>query len=570
MHARAPQSSRRDRTLAAWPVLLALLLTGLVYRDVGRYGFINYDDPVYVSDNPQVTGGLSPAALGWAFTTGHAGVWVPATWVSLQADASLAGPGPAGFHRTNLLLHLLNVVLVFLLARRLCGSAAASGVVAALFGVHPVNVEAVAWVTARKDLLMAAFLLGAVLVALAAADARRRATAGVLAALAMLAKPAAVVAGPLLLLVVRSLSWRPNAPRRGWKPDLAWTAGLLAIAAAVSLAALKLAPGEDLAARFRKPVAVRAGEALVGVFRYLHRLAWPTHLTVRYPDAAVTTTLVPALLAGAALIALTYAAYRWRRRAPLVALGWGWFLLCLLPSLGLVQGGQLPLADRYAYVAGIGVWLLLAGAALQVAAGRRALQAAALAIGVVACAGATIGSVRQVATWRDDGAFWQHALAVNPDSELAHVNLGLHLDAQHKPAEALPHLEAALALVPRGDTHYDAGNVCVELGRAADAERHFRSALQLKPELVEASLNLGALLAQQGRLDDARLVLLAAEERRPDVASLQYNLALIASLQGDAADAQDRCRRALKLDPAHAGARELLAGISAQTRTTSP
>ncbi len=558
--------SRRDRTLAAWPVLLALLLAGFVYRDVGRFGFINYDDPVYVSGNPHVLQGLTPAGLGWAFTTGHAGVWVPATWVSLQADATLAGDGPAGFHRTNLLLHLLNVVLVFLLAWRLCGSAPAAAVIAALFGVHPVNVEAVAWVTARKDLLMAAFLLGSLLLGLAAADMRRRVGAGALAALAMLAKPAAVIAGPLLLLVVRSRAWKPSAMRRAWKPDLAWAGGLVALAAAVSLAAIKLAPSTDLAARFHKSLPVRCGEAAVGVFRYLRRLAWPADLAVRYRDQDVATTLAPALLAIAALAGLTWAAYRWRRRAPLVALGWGWFLLCLLPSLGIVQGGQLPLADRYAYVAGVGVWLALAGAALQLAAGRRAWRAAALVLGMVACAAATTGSLRQVATWRDDDAFWSHALAVNPDSELAHVNLGLALDAQRKPAEALAHLDAALALVPRGDTHYNAGNACLELGRTAEAERHFRAALQLKPELMEASLNLGALLAQQGRLDDARLVLLAAEERHPDVASLQYNLALIASLQGDAATASDRCRRTLKLDPSHAGARELFARLAAATR----
>ena len=473
-----------------------------MYRDVGRFGFINYDDPLYVSDNPQVTGGLSPASLGWAFTTGHAGVWVPLTWASFQVDASLAGPGPAGFHRTNLLLHLLNVVLVFLLVRRLAGSGAGAAVAAALFGVHPVNVEAVAWVTARKDLLMTAFLLGAAVITSGAASGRRRSAAGVLAGLAMLAKPAAVIAGPLLWLVACSHSWRSETARRSRRADLVWSSGLLAVAVGVSFVALSLAPDQELAGRFRKPLIVRLCEALVGIFRYLRRLAWPADLTVRLPDAAVSATLPAALLAGAALAALTFAAWRWRRRAPLVALGWGWFLLCLLPSLGLVQGGQLPLSDRYVYLAGVGLWLLLVGGALQATAGRRVLKGMALAIGVTVCAAAAAGASRQVATWRDDESFWRHALAVHADSELAHVNLALRLEARQQPAEALEHLDAALALYPRGDTHYNAGNVCAGLGRTDDAERHYRRALELKPELVEASLNLGAL--RRSRVDWTR------------------------------------------------------------------
>ena len=157
------QHSLRQLVQAAWPALLALLVTFVVYRDVSQYDFVNYDDDLYVYENPHVTGGLSPGAIRWAFSNGQAGVWIPATWLSFQLDASLYGAGPAGFHRTNLLLHLLNVLLVFLVVRRLTGTQVGAALAAAVFGVHPVNVEAVAWVTARKDLLMTSFLLGAVL-----------------------------------------------------------------------------------------------------------------------------------------------------------------------------------------------------------------------------------------------------------------------------------------------------------------------------------------------------------------------------------------------------------------------
>ena len=196
------QQSQPNPARSLWLILLPLLVTILVYRSVGSFDFVNFDDDLYVYENPQVTGGLSPAAIGWALTTGHAQVWIPATWLSFQLDASLFGPGPAGFHRTNLLLHLVSVSLVWLLGRRLTGSAAAATLAAALFGAHPLNVEAVAWVTARKDVLMGPFLLGSVLAWVSLAGRARWLVTGALAVLAMLAKPAAVVA-PLLLLLRR-------------------------------------------------------------------------------------------------------------------------------------------------------------------------------------------------------------------------------------------------------------------------------------------------------------------------------------------------------------------------------
>jgi tetratricopeptide (TPR) repeat protein len=555
--------SLRQLLQAAWPVLLALLVTVVVFRDVGRYGFVNFDDDVYVYENPRVTDGLSPGAIGWALSTGQAGVWIPATWLSFQLDASLSGAGPAGFHRTNLLLHLLNVLLVFLVVRGLTGTPVGAGLAAALFGVHPVNVEAVAWVTARKDLLMTSFLLGAVLAGLSVDRRGRRIAAGALAVLAMAAKPAAVMTPLLLLLVARWRFWRPEGPRRRWSADLAWTGGLLVFAAGVAFATYRLAHGVELSERFRRPLLVRAGEAAVGVFRYLRRLAWPEDLAVRYSDAVLRTSVGPALLAGVVLVVLTVAAVRWRRRAALPALGWGWFLVCLLPSLGIVQGGQLPLADRYVYCAGVGLWAALVGLACRATGSRRSLRAVALVVGLALVFAAAAGARRQVAVWRDSEQFWRHELAVNANSELAHRNLGVLLDARGRPDEALPHLDAALAIRPRAETHYNAGNVCAKRGRAAEAEQHFRSALRLDPALTGAALNLGALLVRQSRLPEARDVLLAAEARQPDLAPVQYNLAVIAWLQGDLAGAQARCRRALELDPAHAGARDLLAKIAA-------
>lgn len=560
------KTSLRDLVRRWWPALPSLLLCLFVYHDVGRYAFVDFDDDLYVRDNPRVTDGLGVAAAGWALTTGHAGVWIPATWLSFQLDATLFGPGPTGFHRTNLLLHLLVVLLVFALARRLGLASAPAMLAAALFGAHPLNVEAVAWVTGRKDLLMTAFLLGAAMAWLSVSPRRRQLGGGLLAVLAMMAKPAAVVA-PLLLALVgcRRPTDVGGPPRSSARRELLAAAPWLVASAGVSILTWRLARSAEFGAPVTTPPAERLAAAATGVFRYLGKLAWPHDLAVRYPDADLRAAPAWAVLAALALVGLTVAAWRGRRRAPLAAFGWIWFLLCLLPSLGLVQGGQLPMGDRYAYAAGIGVFIAATGTAWNSVAGRWRGRGRWLVLApALVLAGVGAVSARgQAVLWREPTALWRHALAVTRDNDVAHMSLGVLLDNAGRSEEALGHLEAALAIKQRSETHYNAGNVCGRLGRVADAERHYRQSLQLYPGRLEAALNLGALLGQQGRLPDAREVLLAAAARRPESAAVQYNLAAVAWLQGDFAEARARCGLALGSDPGHAGARELLARLQA-------
>lgn len=549
-----------------WPALPPLLLCLFVYHDVGRYAFVNFDDDLYVRDNPRVTDGLGAGAAGWALTTGFAGVWIPATWISFQLDASLFGPDAGGFHRTNLMLHLLNVVLVLALARRLGLASAPAMLAAAIFGVHPLNVEAVAWVTARKDLLMTAFLLGATLAWLGWSQRRRQIVGGPLAVLAMMAKPAAVVA-PLLLALAgcrRSAgddgSARPSA-RRELSAAMPW----FIASAGVAVLTWRLASSEEFGAPVTTPLPARLAAAVTGVFRYLGKLAWPHDLAVRYPDADLHVAPALVALAALALAGLTFAAWRGRRRAPLAAFGWGWFLVCLAPSLGVVQGGQLPMGDRYAYAAGIGIFIAVMGLAWDAAAGRWRDRGRWLVLGPMlglVCVGA-VAARGQAVLWREPTALWRHTLAVTRDNDVAHTNLGVLLDEAGRSEEALQHLEAALAIKPRSETHFNAGNVYGKLGRAVDAERHYRQTLRLNPGRVEAALNLGALLGQQGRLPEAREVLLSAAALRPESASVQYNLAAVAWLQGDYSEARSRCAQALASDPGHAGARELSARLQA-------
>ena len=555
-----------------WPILLPLLATVFVYRDVGTFGFVNFDDDLYVYENSRVTDGLSWSSAAWAFTTGHAQIWIPATWLSLQADASVSGPGPAGFHRTNLGLHLLSVVLVWLLARRMTGDVPAATLAAALFGVHPLNVEAVAWVTGRKDVLMAPLLFGSVLAWLSLNGRARWPVVGALAVLAMLAKPAAVVLPGLLLLAAMWRNARADAAAgaAGDGPPCrfgtgAWTflAVLSAAAGAVAWVTVRLARGGEMGLPPPVPLVQRLADAVAGVGLYLERLAWPRHLAVRYPEAGLEARPVLALFVGLALAALTVAAVLRRRRAPLAAFGWFWFLLCLLPSSGLVQGGQLPMGDRYVYVGAVGLWIAGSAGLARAVAGRPRGRWLAVLLGTALTAGATVAASRQVEVWRSGDALWRHALEVTRDNDIAHQNLAVLLDAAGRPEEALTHLETAIAIRPRSETLFNAGNICAGLQRAGEAEKNYRGALRLNPGLIEAAQNLGSLLGTQGRLDEARDVLLAAAARRPDAASLQYNLAVVAWMQGDGEEAAVRCRNALSLEPGHAAARDLQVKVQA-------
>ncbi len=566
MKAAARPAPSRALFRSLWPVLLPLVLAVVVYRDVASYRFVNFDDDLYVEQNAHVMGGPTPANLGWALTARHGDVWVPATWWSLQCDAGVSGPEPGGFHRTNLVLHLLNVVLVFLLARRLGGGAFAATFASALFAVHPLNVEAVAWVTARKDVLMGAFLLGACLGWLSLSGRRRWLVTGVLGLLAMMAKPAAVVLPGLLLL----LSWwerQRDAARAGakpapWRANLVLPAVLVAAAIGVAIVTVDFSRTGEMGA----PVPISAGQrvldAATGVGRYLARLAWPHNLAVRYPEAGLRLAAPAAAALGALWLALT-AFLAWRRgRAPLAALGWFWFLACLLPSIGLVQGGQLPMGDRYVYLGAIGLWVLGAVALEQATARRGALRPVAIGVAVVVVGLLAVGARRQAVTWRTGDSLWRHALAVTRDNDIAHQNLAVLLDAEGRADEALTHLDAAIAIRPRSETHFNKANLLAALGRMPEAEQNYRAALRLNAGLYEASLNLGSLLGMQGRFDEARAVLLAAAAKQPNLAPLQYNLAVVAAKQGDWAEAGARCRRALELDPSHQGSRELMARIA--------
>jgi len=407
------------------PLFVALALfvaTLLLYAPSGRFAFLNYDDDVYVTANEGVRGGLSAAGLRWAFTTGHAANWHPLTWLSHQLDVTLFGLDAGAHHRTNAVLHALNAALAFLALRALTGAPLRSALAAALFAWHPLRVEAVAWVAERKELLATACGLACLLAYASWArrgGAPRLALAWTFLALGLLAKPMLVTLPFVLLLLDRWPLGRGAGAAR-WREKLPFL--LLALASAAVTWSVQRAGGALGPLESVGP-GTRLANAALATALYLGKTLVPTGLAVFHPHPALGGGPAPlaVALALAALAACTALAFRARRRVPAVWTGWLWFTGTLVPVLGLVQVGLQGWAERYTYLPSLGLGLALVWG-LAALAERAHAERAALAGALAVLALAGLGTLRQLATWRDSRTLFTHAVAVD-GSAVAHVQL---------------------------------------------------------------------------------------------------------------------------------------------------
>jgi Flp pilus assembly protein TadD len=575
--------------------LAAALLAGatfLLYLPVRDHGFLSYDDPVYLTGNPLVRGGLSARSVGEAFGSLHGGNWHPLTWLSHMADVSLFGLSPGPLHLANVAWHALNAILFSLLVLVLAGRLAPAFALGLLFAAHPVHVESVAWLSQRKDLLAACFSLTALL--LWARYARRPGAGRYLAAvgaaaLALMAKPTAVVL-PLLLLV---LDWWPlgrwQGRRGGGMVALAVEkAPLLALSVLAGLVTFLAQAREGAVGTLLSlPLHGRVANALVSLVLYLRDAVWPWRLAVFYPHPGA----LPAWQAFLALLLLggiTWVALRRRNRWPGFLAGWLLFLAMLLPVLGLVQVGAQGRADRYLYLPLAG--LLLIPLSLRRPAGG---GPAALVLMAVPLVYFSLATRDYLGHWRDSAALFQRAarvtrgnwvahlalgveasrrgdhgaaeghyreaLAHNPDSFDAQNNLGLSLLERGRSAEALPHLLRADALRPGDPVLLDnLGSALQGTGRVEEAVAAHRRSLELDPGRSGPRVNLGAALMRAGRLAEAEGELRRVLGSDPDHAVAHYDLGLVLERLGRPGEAAAHFRRASLLRP---GYREALAGL---------
>jgi len=594
----APTSSSRARWVTLCLAVALAAITAAVYAPVRHHDFVSIDDPLYVSGNPAVSRGLTWEGVKWAFTTGHAANWHPVTWLSHMADVEMFGMTPGRHHLMSAALHVVNTLLLFLLLARMTGREGPSAFVAALFAVHPLHIESVAWIAERKDVLSALFWLLTTWAYVACVRAKGTGRqAGfylltlVLYALGLLAKPMLVTL-PLVLLILDwwplnrlsrpiagGLDAGPGGPtpagdardqrqpgRRGCLPhELVWEkVPLLALAAASSVITFVVQQrGGAVSDLAYVSLAHRAANAVVSYGAYILKTVWPADLIAfyRYPPSVPVVSLAVSALFFAGVTWLTVRA---ARRRPYLLAGWLWYLVTLAPVIGLVQIGRQAMADRYTYIPLIGIFVMIAWGARDLAAGktiavapaRKAVSRVALpAVAVALVAALAVAARAQVGHWADSTSLWTHALEVDPGNYFAHNSLGAIASDAGRTDEAIEHFSRAVRFGPDyPEAFNNLGLMYARQGRAADAVEQYRRALALNPGLAPAHGNLGLALVTLGRIDEAMPAYEAAIRLEADAAIYRSNLGAALYQQGRAADAIAPFTKALELDPALAQA----------------
>jgi tetratricopeptide (TPR) repeat protein len=549
-----------------WKITACLFLavaTLAVYSQLRTHQFVNFDDNLYVTDNPVVQEGLTLKGLSWAFTTTRTGNWHPLTWLSHMLDCQLFGLNPAGPHLTNLAFHLANSLLLFLWLAYLTSSLGCSFMVAALFALHPMHVESVAWVAERKDVLSTCFWL---LTMWAYVWQVQRPGWGryllilICFTLGLMAKPMLVTLPFVLLLVDYWPLGRlalPGPAAASSPPGVALRRLLWEKAPLFTLSALfcliTVYAQRNVGAFWSLktlPFGARLANALAAYVSYLGQMFWPLHLAVAYPHAKDGLPLWQPLAAGLLLAGLSFLALRQARRQPYLPVGWFWYLGTLVPVIGLVQVGQQAMADRYTYVPFIGLFMALVWGTAALAARWRAPRfLLPVGAGVVLSALAVCTWV-QAGYWRNSITLFGHTLQVTKENALAHTNLGIALAMRGRLDQAVAHYTEALRIKPDfAEVHYNLGVVLAAQGRLEQAKAQFIETLRLKPKIAEAHNGLGEILAAQGKIDQAKAQYTEALRLKPNLARARNNLGEVLADQGKVEEAIAQFKKAIEIQP---------------------
>jgi protein O-mannosyl-transferase len=556
------------------PALVGALLaaaTFAVYAGVLRNAFVSYDDEVYVVRNAHVRSGLTPGSAAWSLTATGAANWHPLTWMSHMADVSLWGMRPGGHHATSVLLHAANALLVFLLLRRGTGAAGRSAAAALLFALHPLRVESVAWVAERKDVLSTLFGLAAI--GAWAAWVRRRHPGAYAASLALFAaslmSKATFVTLPFLLLILDFWPLGRIGPTRKTQPAAASPSlsrvllekvPYLFLSAAAGLITLRAQRAGGATEALPVALFPRVENAIVACARYLGKIFWPTKLAVLYPHAG--TSLGWKTWAAAALLAvISAAAVALRRRHPYLLAGWIWYLVALLPVIGLVQVGWQSIADRYTYVPSLGIGAAIVWTVAETAPKGlpRPWLAAASAAVLLAL---SVLTVRQIATWRDSLALYEHAVAVTGPNETMQIDLGNELARRGRTEEAARHFSEALRIAPGSkDSLYALGSLALARGRYGEARERFEEAVRLHPSFAEAEIQIAVSYIRESRPADAVTHAGRALGIRPAMPDALYVLGSALDALGRAAEAKEQYEAAIAARPDYAEAHQNLGDL---------
>ena len=527
--------------------LILVIVTLAVYWQAGNHAFVNFDDDKYVTENPNVRTGITLKNVKWAFTSTHAANWHPLTWLSHMMDCQIYGLNPGGHHFTNVLFHILNTILLFLIFRRMTGALWKSAFVAALFALHPLHVESVAWVAERKDVLSTFFwmlTMGAYVLYTERPGIKIYLITVLLFALGLMAKPMLVTLPFVLLLLdywplgrfhirhvddsqhiddvsTKDTRRKKGKPRHGaenvvqadknttsnyrWSlvlPLLREKIPFLILAAVSSIVTFSVQQGGGaVGSLYAFPFIVRISNALASYISYIEKMLWPQHLALLYPHV-----LAGWKIAGACLILIffSYMAVRVMKRFPYIIVGWFWYLGTLVPVIGLVQVGSQSMADRYTYVPLIGIFIIIAWGASDILT-RWQYRRAFLAISAGCILSVlTIVTWMQLQYWQNSISLFEHTINVTTDNFTMHCCMGTALAEQGKIDEAVVHYTEALKIKPDyAEAHYGRGVVLQEQDKIDEAISHYTEALKIKPDYADVHYNLGIALVRQGRVDEA-------------------------------------------------------------------
>ena len=554
----ASVSSRNDILIA-----IALALATLaVYGQVKNHQFISLDDDLYIVNNPMIAKGLTLEGIKWAFATFHASNWHPLTWISHMFDSQLFGL-VAGWHLlVNALIHVLNTLLLYFFLSRVTAARWQSAVVAALFALHPLHVESVAWAAERKDTLSAFFGLLTLLAYARYTEARSWKRYGLVAltlGLGLMAKPM-LVTWPFVLLL---LDWWPLG-RLEWKPadgikSLPKTLLplvrekiplFLMVAASMVLTYLAQSRGGAVRALVEEPLSMRIANAIVSYAKYILLTFWPGGLGVYYPFSPADLSAWKVAASLALLVSVTIIAARESARRPYLIVGWLWFLGTLVPVIGLVQVGGQAMADRYHYIPSIGLFVAIVFAAADFARAKRISLAAVTAVATAAVLILGARTWIQVGLWRDSVTLFTHTLSVTSNNLVMQYNLAHVLGRQGKHDEAVSHFAQALSIQP---DFYDAlinmGITLADQGKVAEAVRYYDQALRVEPNSAKAHMQMALALARQEKTADALPHFYKALELAPADPDVRINLGLVMLRQGKLPEAVEQLNEALRLNP---------------------
>ena len=554
-----------------WLAAGLAVLTIAVYAAVAHFEFVTWDDGNYIHIDP-VRSGLTARGVAWAFTTGETANWHPLTWLSHMLDVEIYGDWAGGHHITNLIFHVANVLLLFGVFVRMTGAIGRSAFVAALFAVHPLHVESVAWVAERKDVLSTFFALLTMwtyVTYVRSPRATRFLVVCLCYALGLMAKPMLVTLPFVLLLIdVWPLGRTRLAGVSTWRALIVEKLPLVGLAVAASITTVLLqrqagAMGDGASDAF--PVGLRIGNAIVSYAAYLGQTVWPAGLSPFYPYPR-SVSVVAVVVSLAVLAGLSFVAVRAARERPYVIVGWLWFVGMLVPVIGLIQVGQQSRADRYTYMPLVGIFFIVGWGVPELIkrssdrSSVRATTIAACAV-VVACA---VTAWFQVETWRNSFTLWTHALEVTTDNDRAYNGLGAELGNRGKIDEAIGKFQEAIRINPSfADAHVNLAVAFGVQGKLNDAIPHYAEALRLQPGHRQARNNYAAALEGVGRLDEAVQQYRLSLGMDPNRTDVQAGLGLVLAQQGKLAEALEAERTAVRLAPssvkAHYGLGAVLA-----------